>query len=333
MCVELAEREEVVEKVKGKSEPLKVAVAGLGTIGEGAALRLLDEAGDYELCAALVRNPSKARPELPGDIVISDNVRAILDSNPDIIIDALPVGDAGLALIEQSLDRGVSIVSANKQAIAGSLAVLSNKAKENNAALYYSAAVGGGSPMVETVVKARATGEITQLTAILNGTVNYILTALAKGDDFETAVKQAQDAGFAEPDPTADLSGDDARAKISILCFEAFGHEIDLETITTEALTQELAEKISADGGVWRQLSHIQRDKAGTVTASLAIEKVPSDSFFAGVTEEGNALLIKTSDGEDFECAGKGAGREPTVASLFSDLSVIKNSLPPVKTR
>ena len=334
MCVELIDDGRVADKVESqKITQLRVAVAGLGTVGEGAALRLLEEARDYKLCAALVRDTSKLRAGLPDDIVISSDVDAIFATHPDVIIDALPVGDAGHALIEASLDRGIAIVSANKQALAGSLAAFAQKAQANNIKLCYAASVGGGSPMIETVRSACSAGEITQITAILNGTVNYILSALARGEDFNAAVKQAQDAGFAEPDPTADLSGDDAKAKISILCFEAFGREIDLNSVKTQPLDSELAARMSAEGGVWRQLSRIRKDKAGHITASLAIEQVAPDSFFAGVLEEGNALQIVTAGGQNFDCNGKGAGRRPTVASLFSDLATIKRSPPPVKTR
>jgi len=249
MCVELVDNDRRHSVETANDERLKVAVAGLGLIGGGAALRLLDESNLYRLCGALVRDPSKRRDELSGGIVISDDVMAVMAANPAVIIDALPVGAAGRALIAAALSNGVSIVSANKQALAGSLEKFTRLAEASGATLAYSAAVGGGSPMVETIRKARGEGAVVEISAILNGTVNYILTALSCGETFEDAVKQAQDAGFAEPDPSADLSGDDARAKISILCFEAFGREIDLAKVKTEALTRKRAAAIAQTGG------------------------------------------------------------------------------------
>lgn len=327
MCVDVIDKAEAEKPVSGAS-PLRVAVAGLGTIGEGAALCVIDEA-DKVLCAALVGDASKARSDRFAQTLVTEDIDALLDARPDIILDALPVGDAGQVLIEKALSRGISVVSANKQAVAGSIDKFEALARQNDATLSYSASVGGGAPMVETVREAAAEGDVVEMTAILNGTVNYILTALGDGGSFEEAVRQAQEAGFAEPDPTADLSGDDARAKISILCYEAFGAEIDLKSVPTQALDADLASEILKSGGQWRQLSKIRKHNSGAVIASVTIEKVSDDDFFAGVRDEGNALRVVTETGEDFSCVDKGAGRSPTVASLFSDLEKIRATLPP----
>ena len=319
MCVDLVEKDASGRLVNDDKRSVRVGVAGLGVIGEGAALRLVeDERFDY--AGALVRDTSKTRDGLPEEAVQTENVAELLSAKPDVVIDALPVGEAGRALIAAALGEGVSVVSANKQAIAGVLEEFHALADKTGAQLAYSASVGGGAPMVETVRRARAVGPIIEMTAILNGTVNYILTALSRGESFEAAVKQAQDAGFAEPDPTADLSGDDARAKISILCYEAFGSEINSEAIKTEALDSALARKIASAGGIFKQLARIRRDKTGAVAAKLSFEPISSDDFFAGVVDEGNALRIETQSGEIFTCADKGAGRAPTVESLFADL-------------
>jgi homoserine dehydrogenase len=327
MCIDVVDSERS-EKVGVLTRKIRVAVAGLGTIGEGAALRLLEESDTYALCAALVRYASKPRAGISDGVTISDDLEAVFEANPDVVVDALPVGDSGRILTEQALSRGISVVSANKQALAGSLDRLAKLAERNDAALCYSAAVGGGSPMVETVRNARDAGEIVEMTAILNGTVNYILTALADGVSFDAAVKQAQDAGFAEPDPTADLSGDDARAKISILAYDAFGEEVDLASVTTEALTAKRAAQFVNEGGAWKQLSRVKKDENGRISASLAFEKVAKDDFFADVSAEGNALQVVVSSGEALSCRGKGAGRAPTVGSLFADLARIAPLFP-----
>lgn len=323
MCVEIAERS--LEKAVGFKSParMRVGVAGLGLIGAGAALRLQDEADRFDFVAALVRDPSLDRPEIPDGVIVTDDIDAFLEVSPDLLIDALPVGEVGAALIEKALAQGISVVSANKQAIAGSALSFHRSADASQASFAYSAAVGGGAPMVETVRAAKTKGEIVQIRAILNGTVNYILSALARGESFEHAVKAAQDAGFAEPDPTADLSGDDARAKISILSYEAFGEEIDAAEIQTEALTSKRAQEITEAGGAWRQISTVARSDDGKISAGLSFESVPDDSLFAGVTQEGNAIEIAIGDGSVQTCVGKGAGRAPTVGSLFSDLYAI----------
>ncbi len=327
MCVDVVDRDQA-ERSRGSNELVRVAVAGLGTIGEGAALRLLSESNQYALCAALVKDASKRREQLPDALTVTDDAAALFATKPDVIIDALPSGEAGLALIKQALARGVGVVSANKQALAGSLDRLVQLGTSNGASLRYSAAVGGGSPMVETVRDARGSGEVSEITAILNGTVNYILTALSEGGTFADSVRKAQEAGFAEPDPTADLSGDDARAKISILAYEAFGEEVDLAAVHTEALTADRAAAIVAEGGAWKQLSRIKKHQDGAVTANLGFEKVASENFFADVRAEGNALQVVLASGDAFSCAGKGAGRAPTVDSLFADLAGFVPAIP-----
>lgn len=303
-------------------ETLKVAVAGLGVIGEGAALRAAADENDYDLCAALVRDASKPRAGALSSVRIHTGIDALLAERPGAIIDALPGGPAGAELIRAALSQGVSVVSANKQAVAGALGELHDLAAANGAHLAYAASVGGGAPMVETVRRARGAGDITGMTAILNGTVNFILDLMKNGAGFDEAVKRAQDAGFAEPDPTADLSGEDARAKIAILAYEAFGIDMDLDAIDLEALTAERAARFLEEGGVWKQLARIVQ-KDGVLTARVGFERVDDDPFLAATPGESNALRVEIADGGTFSCRGKGAGRRPTVESLFADLGEI----------
>lgn len=304
---------------------LRVAIAGLGLIGEGVALRLSAENPDYEFCAALVREPFRERAHLSVDQVTND-LTAFLATKPDVVIDALPSGPAGNALIAAALERGVSVVTANKQAIAGSLQKFSELALHNGAEFEFSASVGGGATFVETVNRARLAGDVRSIEAVLNGTVNFILTSLAHGEAFGAAIKAAQDAGFAEPDPSADLSGSDARAKLAILSFAAFGEEIALDKIDVEALDAEKATQIAEGGGCWKQLARLQRSPSGELTASVKFERRDDDALFAEALWEANALRIALVDGRRIECRGKGAGRRPTVESILGDLGAIRRA-------
>jgi len=231
-------------------------------------------------------------------------------------------------LIEAALSRGVHVVTANKQAIAGVLGPLQELAQRNKAILAYSPSVGGGAPMVETVRRARAKGEAKTISAILNGTVNYILTSMKNGAAFDDAVRAAQAAGFAEPDPSADLSGEDARAKISILTYEAFGREFPQDSIRVEPLTAERASEFIRIGGVWKQMAVIKRAGDGGISARVRFERVDDDPLFSKVEGEGNALRVVNADQGEFSCEGKGAGRAPTVASIFAELEKIARTQP-----
>jgi homoserine dehydrogenase len=203
MCLDVADKEISLNDASVSApRRLRVAVAGLGVIGEGAALELAKAETPYALCAALVRDPGKKRAEELKSLRAYSDPAVMLVEHPDVVVDALPSGEAGRRLIEAALAQGVCVVTANKQAIAGALALLHKHAAQNNALLTYAPSVGGGAPMVETVQLARGEGETREITAILNGTVNYILSAMKNGASFDGAVKRAQDAGFAEPDPT-----------------------------------------------------------------------------------------------------------------------------------
>ncbi|MEM9495898.1 MAG: homoserine dehydrogenase [Pseudomonadota bacterium] len=305
--------------------PTKVAVAGLGVIGEGAALRVLDNDA-FSLTGALVRDASKPRNDAIERGLIGDDAGTLLDAGPAIIIDALSDGGAGRTLIESALSRGISVVSANKQAVAGVLAPLHRLANENHAHLAYASSVGGGAPMVETLRDAARTGEVVRITGILNGTVNFILDAMTRGASFDAAVKNAQDAGFAEADPSADLSGLDAKAKMSILAYEAFGEEPDEAQMAIEGLDGALATKLANDAGDWRQVARVER-KDGAITATLSFERVDGDMLFSSSVGEENVVRAETATGDVFEARGRGAGRAPTVESVMADLWDIRRAM------
>ena len=320
--------QETSEPTRPKSvAPVRVGVAGLGLIGAGAAHRVGQNDAHYALVSGLVRDLKKPREDNFGQTKICDQLASFLAEKPYIVIDALPSQQAGQELIEAALSRGVSIVSANKQAVAGSIEKYHELGSRNGAEFYYSASVGGGAPLVETVRLAREHGRVQSAAGILNGTVNFILTAMKNGRSFEDAVKEAQDAGFAEPDPAADLSGEDAKAKISILCYEAFGREPDQASIIVEALTKERAEKIAAQGGVWKQLAEFSEEPGGDIVASVTYKRVGDDALFNRAQGEDNAIRVKTDSGDAFESRGKGAGRRPTVESLLADLGHFRRSL------
>lgn len=304
-------------------QKLRVAIAGLGLIGEGVALRLSGGNPDYDFCAALVREPFKERASITVAQVTND-LAAFLASKPDVVIDALPDGRTGRALIAAALERGVNVVSANKQAIAGALPDLTALAGRSGAIFAYSAAVGGGAPFLETVSRARDAGDVQSIEAVLNGTVNFILTSLAEGVRFDDAIKAAQQAGFAEPDPSADLSGADARAKLAILSYTAFGREVDLEEIFVEALDAEKSARFVSEGGRWKQIAQLDLDVSGALLASVRFKRLDDDSLFTGARWEANALRVRLSDGRIVECRGKGAGRRPTVESILGDLGAIR---------
>src|SRR5690606_14575013 len=143
-------------------------------------------------------------------------------------------------LIRAALEQGVAVVSANKQAVCDALPELHALAGTAGVGLAYSAAVGGGSPLIETVRRAASQGEVASIEAVLNGTCNFILNRLAEGGGFDEALTAAQAAGFAEADPSADVGGLDAAAKLAILAWEATGVSPGADRVIRETLSADV---------------------------------------------------------------------------------------------
>lgn len=292
--------------------PLRVALAGCGVVG-GGVLRRLSGDPRFQVVGVLVRDPAKARDvAVPPELLLSDP-SALLALKLDVLIEAVTDGPAGLALIRAALEQGVAVVSANKQAVCDALPELHALAGTAGVGLAYSAAVGGGSPLIETVRRAASLGEVASIEAVLNGTCNFILNRLAEGGGFDQALVAAQAAGFAEADPSADVEGLDAAAKLAILAWEATSRSLGAEQIVRQTLS---ADAVLPQGRV-RQIS---RFDAATGRASVSFEAVEAASPFHDLPDEANALIVTLTDGRTFSTRGRGAGRRPTTESVWADL-------------
>ncbi|MBJ7447078.1 MAG: homoserine dehydrogenase [Brevundimonas sp.] len=299
--------------------PLRVAVAGCGVVGGGTLARLLEDPR-IDVVGVLVRNPAKPR-DVPGasprhirPLLVSEPA-ALMARDPDIVLEALSEADAGHAVIRAALERGIDVASANKQAVSRDPAGLLALAEENGARLLWSASIGGGVPMVETLRAARAGAPIAAFEAVLNGTVNFMLERIGDGASFDTALAEARAAGFAEEDPSADLEGLDAAAKVRLLAFEAFGRMPDQVEIPRDVLS---ADQPAAPGA--RQLCRCRLEE-GKLIAEVRLVAGPMDALFATLKGEGNALKVIRQDGSVVRCKGRGAGRWATAESLLADLS------------
>src|SRR5690606_25432776 len=222
-------------------------------------------------------------------------------------IEALSDSSTALALMRAALARGVHVVSASKQAIASDPAGLESLARAHDALFLYSASVGGGAPLLETVRRARRSGPIARLEGVLNGTTNYVLNRLTQGVAFHDAVEAAQKAGFAEQDPSADLEGRDAAAKLSILAHAA-GRLLRTATIRREPLAP-------SGAAVAHGTRQIARADFVTGSAAVSVEIAPPGSDFHDLGDEWSALRVVLADGRVFTAKGRGAGRTPTAES------------------
>lgn len=297
----------------GPEHVLRVALAGCGVVGGGVLPRLLADRR-FEVVGVLVRDPDKARDtDIPAGLAVSDPA-ALLAREPDVLVEAISDASTGLALIRAALTRGVHVVSANKQAVGADLPALIELAAAGDARLLYSASVGGGAPLIETVRRARDHGTVVRIEAVLNGTCNFILNRLADGRPFGEALAAAGAAGFAEADPSADLTGLDAAAKLAIL-----GHEALQERLAVGAIARDtLGPDVTLPQGRVRQLSRLD---VRTGEIGVTLRSVDGDPLFADLEDEWNALRVTTEDGRVFTARGRGAGRTPTAESLWADLT------------
>jgi len=299
---------ELERGVAARTRPLRVALAGCGVVGGGVLGRLADDPR-FEVVGVLVRDAGKPRDPAPDARLLVTDPAALLAREPDVLVDALSDPSTGLALTRAALSRGIHVASANKQAVVEDLFPLARQAHRSGVRLGIAACVGGGAPMIETVRAARAHAPIVAIEAVLNGTVNFLLNRLSEGAPFAAAVAEAQALGLAEADPSADLSGRDAAAKLTILAAEAFGPQGP-----RPGVVQPLTAAFGADGAV-RQLARAAPD-----AASVRLVEVEHDPLFADLPGETNALRVACADGRTFACIGPGAGREPTTDSVLGDL-------------
>lgn len=292
--------------------PMRAILLGCGVVGGGVIDRL--PAG-IVLAGVLARTP---RPGGLGGAPVFTDPDAVFALNPELVIEALPGGTAAEALLERAAAANCHIVTANKD-VAARRPDLARQARS----FACSAAVGGGAPVLETVERlTRSGGDLVRVRGVLNGTSNFVLDRLARGEALETAVKAAQDAGFAEADPSADLDGVDAANKLALIARAAWGLELDPASIDTQSIS-DLPAGAGADAArrsrVLRQVASLSRSAVG-VKARVRLEALPHHDPLARTRDEGNCVVLTPQRGATVIVAGKGAGRLPTASSVIGDL-------------
>jgi homoserine dehydrogenase len=303
------------------SQLYDVVILGLGTVGFGVYQRLLAFPELFRVLGALVRDREKHEAaSVPSELLHTsrETLRAAL--GPTLVVDALPGIELSGSLLESYLAQGIDVVSANKALIADRGALLERIAQSSGAALRYAAAVGGSTPMLELLSGAGERGEVDSIAAVLNGTCNFVLDRCAEGAALEDAVAEAQHCGFAEADPSDDLSGRDAERKLRILARRGFG--VTLDTVPLQALTTTIAQRAreAALGGIkLRQIARLTR-KGDRIVAAVEFEPVELRSLFGALVGEWNALEVKYVSGEMIALRGRGAGRWPTTEAMMADV-------------
>jgi len=300
---------------KPQPKKLRIAMMGLGVVGGGGYRRIAANAERFEIVKVMVRRPETYIDQgYPKDL-LTTKFEDILAETPDVFIDVSGPVDPALNYCQDAIAKGIHIISANKQAIAAGGQGLINLAAQHNVQLLFSSAAGGGMPILEMCLRER--GRITRIEALLNGTTNYMLGEITKGRSYEQALKDAQDKGFAEADPSADVGGADAAAKIRLLALLGFGEDIKLGDIPRDSIDG-FALKGAPKGAI-KRIATCWRDIHG-FSATLELKDVSLNNFIAQAEGEEAHAVFTFDDGDQYRIRGKGAGRWPTAESVMADL-------------
>jgi homoserine dehydrogenase len=313
------------------SRPSRIALLGFGTVGAAVARRLTgpEAVRGLQLTHIVDRRADHKRARFaPEGVVWASTLDEILEGDIDIVVEAIGGLEPATDWIRRALTAGKSVVTANKQVIARDGIALWTLAARHGRQLRFEAAVGGAMPIVRAISDGLAGDRITRIVGILNGTTNAVLSRMeAVGCSLDEALADARSRGYAEADPSGDLDGDDARAKLAILCALAFGLRVDPLRITARSaatITGADVDRARRGGCSIRQLAHAEYDLAtSTLDAWVAPIAVPRGSMFARTTGAQNAALITGVHAGDIGVFGAGAGGDATAVAILGDLTAI----------
>ncbi|MCD7879703.1 MAG: homoserine dehydrogenase [Candidatus Gastranaerophilales bacterium] len=311
---------------------LNVGIIGLGTVGTGV-YKVLQSFKDITIKKIAVKNINKKRNiEDFDETLLTDNAYDIVN-NPDIdvVIEVAGGENPAFDILKTAIQNKKHIVTANKELLAKRGNELFRIAKDNNVIILYEAAVAGGIPIIMPVKTILCANKITKIAAILNGTTNYILTKMAEKElSYETALKQAQELGYAETDPTGDVEGYDAAYKISILSTISFNKKVDINKIYREGITKITANDIIAAKELGYKIKLIAMGQVlenGKIDVRVHPMMVAKKHLLAKVGNALNSIMVTGYPVGELVFTGAGAGAEPTASSVVGDLLVLASEL------
>ena len=307
-----------------KNKSYNVAVLGAGNIGSAVISRLLHldkELLDINLSKVLVKDATKDR-DFDKNLLTEDFNEIANDENIDLIIEVLGGVEPGKGYINTLLQKGKSVITANKDIVADCGEELIKAAQENNASLYFEAAVAAGIPVLKPLIESLRGEELTRVAGIINGTSNYILTAMEEGSTYEDALQNAQDLGYAEPDPTNDVEGIDAKYKAMILSLLCFGVSPSTDGVYTEGISQitkddfDWAKRLNKTIKLVAQIDNSEDGFNARVYPVLVDNKHP----LAAIRGALNAVLVEGENINQLVFSGPGAGAAPTASAIIGDV-------------
>lgn len=308
---------------------MKVAIMGYGTIGSGVAKVLEMNA---ERIAARVGEPLELKYVLDlrtfeGDPiqekVVHDIDTIVNDPEVEIVVETMGGVEPACTFVSKALAAGKSVTTSNKALVAKKGIELLDLAKANNVSFLFEASVGGGIPIIRPLNQCLTGDEILEITGILNGTTNYMLTKMDKeGCTFDAVLKEAQDKGYAEKDPTADIEGFDACRKIAILSSLAYGKSVDFEDLYTEGITKidDVDFKYARKMGTSIKLFGTSRKAGDAYYAMVAPMMIDANHPLFAVNDVFNGIMVVGNAVDKTMFYGRGAGSLPTASAVVGDI-------------
>ncbi|MCI8808969.1 MAG: homoserine dehydrogenase [Oscillibacter sp.] len=308
---------------------IQIAILGLGTVGTGVAKVVAENKRQIErklgepleVKTVLVRH---FKDGLYRQLMTNDFQKIENDPEIRVVVETIGGVEAAYEYTRRALEAGKHVVTANKQLVAEHGCELLELAKRKNVSYLFEASVGGGIPILHPLTQCMAANRIDEIYGILNGTTNYILTRMVRaGATFQDALREAQEKGYAEADPTADVEGIDAGRKICILGDLAFGRQMDPEAVPMEGICKLSLQdvKIAQRAGYRiKLLGRAVRLPGSGRTAYVAPHLIPEDNPIANVEDVFNAVMVRGNATGDVMFYGKGAGELPTASACVADV-------------
>ncbi|MGV0937699.1 homoserine dehydrogenase [Empedobacter falsenii] len=308
---------------------INIGLFGFGVVGEGI-YKVLEEKPQLNAAIKKIVIKDNSKPRNAPSELFSTNADDILnDDEINVVVELISDADAAHDIIIKAFNKGKHVVSANKKLIADHHKELLDLQAKNNVSFLYEASVCGSVPIIRNLEEYFDNDLLNYVSGIVNGTTNYILTKMAnENESYQDALKAAQESGFAEADPTADVEGFDASSKLAIITLHAFGKKIDVEQVIRKGITSLKVEDFKYAKEKNYTIKLIANSKinhqTGEITSTVLPTFVELNKTIALVNNEYNGVLIGSSLSDEQFLYGKGAGRFPTSSAVLSDISALK---------
>jgi homoserine dehydrogenase len=331
----------VSTRVRESGRPLRVAVLGCGSVGSQVVRLLQEQAGDLtarvgagvELVGVAVRRLDAPREvEVPEGLLTTDAAGLAAREDVDLVVEVIGGIEPARSLILSALEGGASVVTANKALLAEDGPTLFEAAEKAGRDLYYEAAVAGAIPILRPLRESLAGDRVTRVLGIVNGTTNFILDKMdTSGAGFTEALEEAQELGYAEADPTADIEGFDAAAKAAILASLAFHSRVTAADVYREGISEVTAADVQSArdmNSVVKLLAICELRDDDAVSVRVHPAMIPRSHPLASVREAYNAVFVESEAAGQLMFYGPGAGGAPTASAVLGDLvTVARNRL------